>query len=78
MSTKKYTHKLTLNKVTDEHIINSEEWKFIGYFGTCFIFGRYNKRCLVDPNTGKVSFEYETTMRDTGRSVKRRSKNVKL
>ena len=34
------------------------EWKHVGYYGSCLIYARDNKRRLVDPETGQTTFEY--------------------
>ena len=78
MSSKVQSNKRALKEEKGDQIINSKEWKHIGYFGNYLIFGRDDKRCLVDPNTGKVSFEYEKTVGNAGHGAKRRRGNVKL
>ena len=38
--------------------IESNGWTHVGYYGSSKIYAKGNKRCLVDPNTGRQIFEY--------------------
>ena len=43
-------------------------WKHVSYCGSCFIYARGNKRRLVDPKSGKSTFEYIMENSEIGHS----------
>ena len=46
-------------------------WQQAGYFGSCYIYAKGNKRRLVNPKTGKITFEYEIVqINETKRGLK--------
>lgn len=37
-------------------------WTYVGSYGFSHIYAKGDKRCLIDPKTGKSAFEYRVTM----------------
>ena len=52
---------LPLPKGNDKSMKGLNGWTNVGYYGSCQIYAKGNKRRLVDPKTGQTTFEYEVT-----------------
>lgn len=37
-------------------------WTYVGSFGFSHIYAKGDKRCLIDPKTGKSTFDYKVMM----------------
>ena len=44
-------------------------WTQVGYYGFSHIYAKGSERRLVDPKTGRTTFEYKTTKSGTGHNV---------
>ncbi len=39
-------------------------WTYVGDYGFTHIYAKGGDRCLVDPETGKITFEYRVNVSD--------------
>ena len=63
------THKPALTKRIGDNMTALNGWEHVGYYDSCLIYKKDNKKRLVDPKTGQSTFEYTVVLSDSGRSV---------
>ena len=63
------THKSTPTKGIGDNMTDLNGWEHVGYYGSCLIYKKDNKRRLVDPKTGQTTLEYAFVPSNSGRSV---------
>ncbi len=54
---------------TARSVTDLKGWEQVGYYGFYLIYGKENKRWLVDSKTGQSTFEYTVVLSNSGRSV---------
>jgi hypothetical protein len=56
--------KLAPTKETGDNKTDLSGWENMGYYGSCVIYAKGDKRRLIDPKTGQSIFEYKIAIRD--------------
>jgi len=68
-SIKNSTHKPAPTGGTVDNMADLKGWEPVGYYGPCLIYGKDNKRWLVDTKTGQSTFEHTVVLSNSGDSV---------